>query len=87
MDETRQEPKLTSRMFQEVGVALLVGFIAGAVFLLGQLMYAQIVVMPSLVAAGSGVLAVAVDARLAAGAAIVAFVAYLAWRMRPRGTP
>jgi hypothetical protein len=71
-------------MFKEAGVALLVGFVTGAVFLLGQLMYAQIVVMPRLVADGSGVLAVAVNARWAVGVAIVAFVSYLAWSLWPR---
>ena len=68
-------------MFREAGVALLVGFIAGAVFLLGQLMYAQIVVMPRLVASGSGVLAVSVGVSPAVRAAAVAAVVYLAWRI------
>jgi hypothetical protein len=71
-------------MLKETGVALLVGFITGAVFLLGQLMYAQIVVMPRLVARGSGMLAVAVNVRWAVGVAIVAFVSYLAWTLWPR---
>ena len=71
-------------MLKETGVALLVGFITGAVFLLGQLMYAQIVVMPRLVARGSGMLAVAVNVRWAVGVAIVAFVSYLAWTSWPR---
>jgi hypothetical protein len=34
------------RHVKAVGVALLVAFIAGAIFLLAQLMYAQIVLMP-----------------------------------------
>ena len=72
-------------MLKETGVALLVGFIGGAVFLLGQLMYAQIVVMPRLVASGSGVLAVTVEIRWAVVAAAVACVAYLAWRTWSRG--
>ena len=71
-------------MCKEAGVALLVGFVTGAVFLLGQLMYAQIVVMPRLVAGGSGVLAVAVNVRWAVGVAIVAFMSYLAWSLWPR---
>ena len=69
-------------MVKEAGVALLVAFVAGAIFLLGQLMYAQIVLMPRLVASGSGQLAVGVDFRWAVGAAAIAFVVYLASRMR-----
>jgi hypothetical protein len=64
-------------VLKEVGVALLVGFIAGAVFLLGQLMYAQLVLMPRLVASGKDVLAVTVEARWSLAAAAVAFLAYL----------
>jgi hypothetical protein len=70
-------------VIREIGVALLVAFVAGAIFLLGQLMYAQLVLMPRVVASGSGVLAVSVDITWAAGAAATAFAAYLAWRLRP----
>jgi len=42
------------------------------------------VVMPRLVAGGSGVLAVAVNVRWAAGVAVVAFVSYLTWSLWPR---
>ena len=71
-------------MIREIGVALLVAFVAGAVFLLGQLMYAQLVLMPRVVASGSGVLAVSVDIKWAALAAAAAFVVYLAWRLWPK---
>ena len=74
-----------NRMFREAGVGLLVAFVAGAIFLLGQLMYAQIVVMPRLVASGSGVLAVSVDFRWALGAAAAAFVVYLATTIPTKG--
>lgn len=63
------------------GVALLVAFVAGAVFLLGQLMYAQLVLMPRVMASGSGVLAVTVEVWWAARVAAVAFVVYLTWRI------
>lgn len=66
---------------REVGVALLVAFVVGAIFLLGQLMYAQIVLMPRVVGSGSDVLAVTVNARWSLIAAAVAFVAYLARRV------
>ena len=66
-----------------VGVALLVAFIAGSIFLLGQLMYAQIVLMPRQVATGSSALAVSVDIRWAVRVAAVAFVVYLTWWLRP----
>jgi len=69
---------------REVGVALLVAFVVGAIFLLGQLMYAQIVLMPRVVATGSDVLSVTVNARWSLIAAAVAFVAYLGLR---RGRP
>jgi hypothetical protein len=72
-----------ARLLNEVGVALLVAFVAGAIFLLGQLIYAQLVVMPRLIASGTGVLAVSVGIRPAVLAAGVAFVVYLAWQMRP----
>ena len=71
------------RYVTTVGVALLVGFIAGAIFLLGQLMYAQIVLMPRQMATGSSALAVSVDIRWAARVAAVAFVVYLTWLLRP----
>ena len=67
---------------QKVGVALLVGFMAGAIFLLGQLVYAQLVLMPRLVASG-GSLAVGVDVSWAVRAAGLAFVVYLAWLLWP----
>lgn len=70
-------------MIKEIGVALLVAFVAGAVFLLGQLMYAQLVLMPRVVASGSGILAVSVDAKWAVGAAAFAFAAYLTRRLWP----
>lgn len=68
-------------VLREIGVALLVAFVAGAVFLLGQLMYAQLVLMPRVVASGSGVLAVNVDVKLSVGAAAFAFAAYLIRRL------
>ena len=73
-------------MFKELGVALLFGFIAGGVFLLGQLLYAQLVVMPRLIASG-GSLAVSVDIWWAVRAAVVACIGYLAWQMWPRRKP
>jgi hypothetical protein len=72
-------------LLKEVGVALLVAFVAGAVFLLGQLMYAQLVLMPRQVVSGSRSLAVSVGIQWAVGAAAVAFVVYLTWRFRPGG--
>jgi len=71
-------------VIREIGVALLVAFVAGAVFLLGQLMYAQLVLMPRVVASGSGVLAVNVDIKWAALAAAAAFAVYLTWRLWPK---
>jgi hypothetical protein len=73
-----------SAVLREIGVALLVAFAAGAVFLLGQLMYAQLVLMPRVVASGSGVLAVRVDIKWAVGVAALAFGVYLTRRMWPR---
>ncbi|HET9195413.1 MAG TPA: hypothetical protein VFO21_21180 [Vicinamibacterales bacterium] len=70
-----------SAVIREIGVALLVAFVVGAVFLLGQLMYAQLVLMPRLVASGSGILAVSVDAKWAVGAAALAFGVYLTRRL------
>ena len=70
-----------------VGVALVVAFIAGAIFLLGQLKYAQIVLMPRVMASGSNVLAVQVEVWWAARVAAVAFVVYLTWRIWPKRRP
>ena len=67
---------------QKVGLALLVGFVAGAIFLLGQLVYAQLVLMPRLVA-GGGSLAVGVDVSWALRAAGLVFVVYLVWLLWP----
>ena len=72
-----------SAAIREIGVALLVAFVSGAVFLLGQLMYAQLVLMPRVVASGSGVLAVNVDVKWAVGAASLAFAVYLTRRLWP----
>jgi hypothetical protein len=72
-------------IIKEIGVALLVAFIAGAVVLLAELMYAQLVLMPRQITSGSGGLAVAVDIRWAVRAAAVAFAAYLTWRLWPGG--
>ena len=72
-----------SAVIREVGVALLVAFVAGAIFLLGQLMYAQLVLMPRVVASGSSTLAVSVGIQWALLAAAVAFVVHLAWRLWP----
>ena len=72
-----------SAVIREVGVALLVAFVAGAIFLLGQLMYAQLVLMPRVVASGSSTLAVSVGIQWALLAAAVAFVVYLTWRFWP----
>ena len=68
-------------MIREVGVALLVAFVAGAVFLLGQLMYAQLVLMPRVVASGSSILAVNVDVKWAVGAAALVFAVYVTGRL------
>lgn len=70
---------------KEVGVALVVAFITGALFLFGQLLYAQLVVMPRLIARGSDVLAVSVDIWWAVRVASIAFVVYLTWHIWPRG--
>ena len=75
-----------STVIREVGVALLVAFVAGAIFLLGQLMYAQLVLMPRVITRGSGTLAVRVDIKWAVGAAAAAFAVYLLWRLRPAAT-
>ncbi len=69
-----------SAVLKEVGVALLFAFMAGAVFLLGQLMYAQLVLMPRQVVSGSSSLAVSVGIQWAVRAAAAAFVVYLTWR-------
>jgi hypothetical protein len=76
-----------SAVLTEIGVALLVAFVAGAVFLLGQLMYAQLVLMPRVVASGSAVLAVSVDIKWTVAVAALAFAAYLARRMWRRNGP
>ena len=76
-----------SAALREIGVALLAAFVAGAVFLLGQLMYAQLVLMPRVVASGSAVLAVRVDVKWTVAVAAVAFAAYLTRRMWPRTGP
>lgn len=60
-----------------------VAFVAGAIFLLGQLMYAQLVLMPRQMISGSNVLAVTIQVRWALLAAAAAFVLYLTWRFRP----
>jgi hypothetical protein len=71
-----------NRLARETGVALLVGFVAGAIFLLGQLMYAQLVLMPRLMTT-TGSLAVSVNARWSILVAGIAALVYLAWQMRP----
>jgi hypothetical protein len=71
-------------VLKEVGVALLVAFVVGAIFLLGHLMYAQLVLMPRQITSG-GALAVAVDIRWSVRVAAAAFAAYLTWRLWPRG--
>jgi hypothetical protein len=71
------------RFAKEAGVALLVGFVAGAIFLLGHLMYAQLVLMPRLITSGSS-LSVSVDPRWSLRVAALAAVVYLTWQMRPR---
>ena len=68
---------------QKVGLALLVGFVAGAIFLLGHLMYAQLVLMPRIMVSGSGPLAVPVDIWWSLRAAVMTFVLYLAWQLWP----
>jgi hypothetical protein len=70
-----------SRVVKEIGVALLFAFIAGAIFLLGQLMYAQLVLMPRAMTSGSNVLAVTVEVRWAVLAAAVAFAGYVTSRL------
>ena len=77
---------LSVDMFKELGVALLFGFIAGGLFLLGQLMYAQLVLMPRQITS-SGTLAVNVDIWWAVRAAGVACIGYLVWQMWPRRKP
>jgi hypothetical protein len=72
-------------VIKEAGVALLVAFVVGAIFLLGQLMYAQLVLMPRQMTSGSNVLAVTVQVRWAVLVAAAAFVLYLGWRLRPGG--
>ena len=74
------------RFARETGVALLVGFVAGAIFLLGQLMYAQLVLMPRLMTT-TGSLAVWVNARWSILVAGLAAVVYLTWQMRPGRKP
>ena len=74
------------RFAKEAGVSLLVGFIAGAIFLLGQLMYAQLVLMPRLMTS-SGSLSVSVNARWSLLAAVFAAVVYFGWQMRPGRRP
>lgn len=71
------------RIAKEAGVALLVGFVAGAIVLLGHLMYAQLVLMPRLITSGSS-LSVSVDVRWSLRAALVAAIVYLAWQRRKR---
>ena len=71
------------RIAKEAGVALLVGFVAGAIVLLGHLMYAQLVLMPRLITSGSS-LSVSVDIRWSVRAALLAAVVYLAWQRRKR---
>jgi hypothetical protein len=73
---------MVSTVVKEIGVALLFAFIAGAIFLLGQLMYAQLVLMPRLITGGNDSLAVGVEVRWAVLAAAVAFAAYLISRLR-----
>ena len=70
-------------VFKEIGIAVLVAFVAGAIFLLGQLMYAQLVLMPRMVASGSSVLAVNVEIWWAVRVAAAAFAIYLTWRLWP----
>ncbi len=72
-----------NRFAREAGVALLVGFVAGAIFLLGHLMYAQLVLMPRLMTT-TGSLSVAVDARWSLRVALLAAIGYLAWQMRKK---
>ena len=82
MDATRNQPLSMTRFVGEVKVALLVALLAGAIFLFGQLLYAQLVVMPRRIISG-GALAVGVDIWWAARFAAIAFVVYLAWQMWP----
>ena len=74
------------RFAREAGVALLVGFMAGAIFLLGHLMYAQLVLMPRLITSGSS-LSVSVDPRWSFRVAVLVAVVYLVWQLRPRRGP
>ena len=68
------------RYLKEAGVALVVAFVAGAIFLLCQIVYALLVLMPRLITSGSS-LAVAIDPWWAFRVAALAFFAYLAWRL------
>lgn len=72
-------------VIREAGVALLVAFVVGAIFFLGQLMYAQLVLMPRQMTSGSNVLAVTIQVRWAVLVAAAAFVLYLASRLRAKG--
>ena len=72
-------------VIRDAGVALLVAFVVGAIFLLGQLMYAQLVLIPRQMTSGSNVLAVTVQVRWAVLVAAAAFVLYLASRLRAKG--
>ncbi len=72
------------RFAKNAGVALLVGFVAGAIFLLGQLMYAQLVLMPRRMTT-TGSLSVSIDSQWSLLVAVLAAVAYLAWQMRRPG--
>jgi len=64
-------------------VALLVGLLAGALFLLAQLAYALLVVMPGRIT-GGGALAVSVDFWWAVRFAALAGAAYLTWHIWPK---
>ena len=74
-----------STVLKEAGIGVLVAFVVGAIFFLGQLMYAQLVLMPRQMTSGSNVLAVTVEIRWAALVAAVAFAVYLTWRFKPGG--
>jgi hypothetical protein len=69
-------------VLKEIGVALLVAFVAGAIFLLGHLMYAQLVLMPRVMASGSSTMAVKVEIRWTVLVAAAAFAVYLISRRR-----
>ena len=71
-------------VIREAGVALLVAFVVGAIFLLGQLMYAQLVLIPRQMTSGSNVLAVTVQVSWAVLVGAAAFVLYLASRLRAK---